>query len=561
MDQLLLIALSTLVSEDLALIGAGVLIAQGQLAWIPGLLACAAGIAAGDILLLLAGRVGGRTLLAWRPVRRLIPTRQLERASRWIGDRGLAVVLLSRFTPGLRLPTYFMAGALNVRVWAFCAYFVVAAVLWTPLLVGGSAVLGGAIFRNLLARSTNTIVEFLIAFAIAGGLWQIVRSSRFAAFCYRLAHWEFWPRWAVYMPLVPYLMWLALKHRSLTLFTAANPGIPTGGVAGESKSDILAHLSRGAGEFVARYQLLRRSFPLEERVAQLFEFMSRLGLNFPIVLKPDVGERGTGVAIVRSESEMREYLRSSSYDVIVQEYVAGIEFGIFYRRDPAAANGRVTSITKKVFPNVTGDGVSTVRELITRDSRAFCMADVYLAALRTPGDYVPVLGEPVQLVELGSHCRGAIFLDGTSSATAALESSIDRIAKAHPGFYIGRFDLRVPSLEALQAGRDLKIVELNGVGAEPAHIYDPAVSLVEAYATLARHWRSAWEIGSHNRMRGARPDSVRELLSRITSRPHARQEPGRPAAYSESLQFSSPAVLSPRPMSSTSYAHRRRLGQ
>src|SRR5262245_63162472 len=51
----------------------------------------------------------------------------------------------------------------------------------------------------------------------------------------RLTRWEFWPPSAFYPPMVAYLAYLMAKHRSLTLFTAANPAIMGGGFIGESK--------------------------------------------------------------------------------------------------------------------------------------------------------------------------------------------------------------------------------------------------------------------------------------------------------------------------------------
>src|SRR5437868_4634620 len=71
-------------------------------------------------------------------------------------------------------------------------------------------------------------------------IWQARR--RLIGWVRRKTQWEFWPPWVAYIPLIPYLLYLGLKYRSLTLFTAANPGIPSGGFVGESKSRILANL-------------------------------------------------------------------------------------------------------------------------------------------------------------------------------------------------------------------------------------------------------------------------------------------------------------------------------
>ena len=62
------------------------------------------------------------------------------------------------------------------------------------------------------------------------------------------------------------------------------------------------------------------------------------------------------------------------------------------------------------------------------------------------------------------------------------------------------------------AGSNLKIIELNGVTSEATHIYDPKLSLFDAYRVLFRQWRIAFEIGDLNRGRGIRPASGGELL-------------------------------------------------
>jgi hypothetical protein len=220
--------------------------------------------------------------------------------------------------------------------------------------------------------------------------------------------------------------------------------------------------------------------------------------GFPVVLKPDVGERGRSVAIARAPDEVRRYLIDAAGWTIVQQYVGGLEFGVFYYRFPHEAVGHIFSITEKRFPEVAGDGRRTIRELVLSDERASRIAAVYL---QRDADRVPAAGERVRLVEIGSHCRGAVFLDGRRHETPALRAAIDAAAKAHPGFYFGRFDLRTPSIADFQAGR-FQILELNGVSAEATHIYDPAVSVWNAYRTLFLQWRLAFEIGAANRAAG-----------------------------------------------------------
>jgi len=146
--QFLLIALGTLVSEDLTCIATGVLIAQGRVGFVEGTLACISGIFAGDMALYLLGRIAGdrRVLGHW------ISPERIATASEWIETRGWKVVIVSRFTPGLRLPTYVAAGLLQSRFWVFAGYFLLASVLWTPLLVGATTAFGEQALRSKVIK-------------------------------------------------------------------------------------------------------------------------------------------------------------------------------------------------------------------------------------------------------------------------------------------------------------------------------------------------------------------------------------------------------------------------
>lgn len=504
---LLAIALGTLVSEDLTLAASGALAAQGKLTFIQAVVACASGIWAGDMLLYLAGRAAAKWPWAAGLFRRWIPEPTIVRGAGWLDSHGLAVVMMSRFTPGLRLPTYFAAGLLPTSLGAFSLYFLLAAIVWTPLVVGGAGLLTGA-----LARLTpGPVGGVWMLLAIAGAVWlgrtAFRHRRRLVGFLRRKAEWEFWPVWAAYVPLVPYLVYLAVRHRSLTLFTAANPAIPGGGLTGESKYEILRRLAL-AGAETGSFALLPPGAPV--RFAA--------DTQWPLVLKPDIGERGEGVAVVRSEEEARRYLQGRAVATIAQSYHPGEEFGLFYYRYPGEARGCLYSITEKRFPTVTGDGRRSLRELIWSDRRAVCLADTYLRAARRDPDSVPASGETIPLVEIGSHCRGAIFLDGSRYWTEALEQEVDRISRAYPGFYFGRYDVRAASAEELKAGR-FRVIELNGAGAEAAHIYDPAVPAVRAYGSLCTQWRIAFEIGAENRKRGFAPMRAGELI-RLLRRGH-----------------------------------------
>ena len=301
--------------------------------------------------------------------------------------------------------------------------------------------------------------------------------------------------------------------RFTTLFTAANPAIPAGGFVGESKQEILERL-RDIGGAVP-YSMLLREGPSEARMSRAKLFLETRELKFPVVLKPDAGQRGSGVAIIRSLAELEDYIAHVTFPVILQEYIPGVGFGIFYVRHPSENRGYILSITEKRMPIVIGDGRRSLEELILADNRAVAMSSYYVEKNCADAHRTLAAGEQFQLVEIGTHCRGAIFLDGGRHLTKALGEAMDRIAGRFVGFYFGRFDVRVPSPANLEAGRLLKVVELNGVTSEATHIYDPKLGLGEAYRVLFKQWRLAFEIGNENRVRGAVPTSPRKLFQML----------------------------------------------
>ena len=511
------IALSTLISEDLACIGAGLMAANGILGYTPAALAAFLGIFVGDLLLFAAGKYIGRPALRHRPFRWFFSEADIENSTRWFSEKGPAAVLLSRFIPGSRLPTYFTAGMLHGNVWKFLFYFFIAGVVWAPMLVWFAMTIGGPLLDYLETYRTYTVITVVAAIAILWILVELViplfsfRGRRLLLSAWRRkTRWEFWPPWVFYPPVVLYVAWLGLKHRGLTVFTAANPAIPDGGFLGESKAGILKGLAP-SGIYVAHTAVIPEDDSPDQKLVGVQEFLRAYAIDYPIVAKPDVGQRGLGVAILRSEKEVVDYFMRPRPDTVIQEFAPGYEFGLFYYRRPDEEHGRIFSVTEKRFPVVTGDGKQTLEHLILKDDRTVCMARFYLNHMRDRLSWVPRDGERVQLVEIGNHCRGTVFYDGAWILTPELEAVIDGISRSFNGFYFGRYDIRTPSIDDFKKGRNFKIIELNGVTSEATHIYNPGSSLFAAYRTLAHQWRVAFEIGACNRRRGSVVTSARTI--------------------------------------------------
>jgi hypothetical protein len=323
-----------------------------------------------------------------------------------------------------------------------------------------------------------------------------------------LSFFEFWPDWAFYTPVVAFWLLQGLRHLCWSLPTAANPRITTGGLCGESKLSILGQVGPAAENLIApAIGVLARPDGASAAEAA----MQDAGLDWPVVAKPDIGCNGTGVRLLRDREGLDRYLQDfpTGETIVLQRFVeAPNEAGLFYVRHPDEPHGRITSVTLKHPPMVVGDGRSTLRRLIMTDARAGKVPFLYLERLRDRLDSVPAQGETVRLVFVGNHCKGSVFEDGTALVTPALTQAIDRLAQSMPDFFFGRIDVRFESLPLLRRGEGFTVIEINGVGSEATHIWDPRTKLWDAWKTQFFHYGAAFRIGAANRRRGFAPSSV-----------------------------------------------------
>lgn len=514
--SILLIILSTFASEDLTCITVGLLIRSGQLDLSVGLIGCFLGIFMGDLGLWLLGRLVGMGILHWPWLSRRFPAQRLEELGQWFDRHGWIAVMAARFLPGTRLPVYLAAGALGRKAGRFVLWAALAGLLWAPLLVMATALLGDAFvgpFAYLFgagwpALLLGAITLFLSVRTVTLSCTPVGRGKLLAKMS-RLWRWEFWPSWLFYLPILPWLGYLSLRYRGVLTWTAANPGIPHGGVVGESKHAILAQLPR---EWVVPSILL----PIGElgtRLKQVRQVVEEQGWAFPLILKPDAGQRGAGVKRLRDLVDVEKYLQGQPSAVVVQTYHPGpFEAGIFYYRLLGEEAGHIFSVTDKVFPVLVGDGHSTLEALIWRHPRYRMQARTFLARHEHERGRILAEGETFTLALAGNHCQGTMFRDGSHLITPDLERTVDAIARQFPGFFIGRFDVRYTDVASFKAGRDLAIVELNGVTSESTNIYDPSWSLLSAYRTLFRQWSLLYQIGHANRQRGHASTAILELL-------------------------------------------------
>ena len=312
------------------------------------------------------------------------------------------------------------------------------------------------------------------------------------------------PKWLICVPLVVQWLWLALRHGGLTLPSAANPAITSGGLVGETKLEYFRAMGPLALSATARHCAL----PPQDRQSMddVLATMARAGIGFPLIAKPDLGMCGFGVRRIDGERDLAHYIAAfpKRQAIVLQEYLAVEgEAGIFYARDPGAVQGRIIGLALRYFPQVTGDGVSSVDALIARDPRA---SRVHHGghSLAVDGLQVPAAGERVRLATIGSTRVGGLYRDGSDCITPALSARIDAIALDMAQFHFGRFDVRFSGTDALRAG-EVRIMEVNGAGSEAIEAWDPAFGLRRAFGVIFAKQRTLFRIAAANRRRGHRP--------------------------------------------------------
>jgi membrane protein DedA with SNARE-associated domain len=280
--------------------------------------------------------------------------------------------------------------------------------------------------------------------------------------------------WLIYLPLLVRWLGFALRYRSLTLPTVANPGFGVqDGRWDEPRSAYLRAATAGAPQWIANFVVMTRSAAPStlyidlERARQL---LAGADLAFPLVAKPDVG-RG-GARRVDEPGQLREYLRHfpAGEKLILQRIVPeAVAATALYARLPGATSGRILSLTLRQGPTAGGRG-----HVCYRDARR-CI-------------------------------------------TPELEAVIDAIARMMPEFHYGRFDLRFASPEELMRGKRLSIIEINGMTGAAKESWDPSLPLGEVYRRMVEQQRIMFLIGDKNRARGFTPIDCADVVWSLVSR-------------------------------------------
>jgi hypothetical protein len=327
----------------------------------------------------------------------------------------------------------------------------------------------------------------------------MLRKLAYHSFFIRLFNWEYWPFHVVYGPIYIYFIGLCLRSRSFFFFNTSNPAIKNGGFMMESKKEIYDLIPK-------EYYPPTIFFRSGTHAGAVLTTVRQQNFNYPLVGKPDIGQKGISVKKLENENELLEYATGSRVDFLVQEFIQfKKEAGIFYYRYPNSERGVVSGIVRKEFLSVTGDGSRTVEELLNNDKRYVLQLPVLKKTDPDKMQRILKNGEELLLVPYGNHVRGAKFIDDSHLIDEELVNTIDAVCKKINGFYYGRLDIRFNTWEELKQGKKFSIIELNGAGSEPTHIYDPKHSIFFAWKEIIRHWNILWHISRMNHHPEKRP--------------------------------------------------------
>jgi hypothetical protein len=275
-----------------------------------------------------------------------------------------------------------------------------------------------------------------------------------------------------------------------------NPLIKNGGMALESKKEIYDLMPKDS---YPNTLFFKSSTSFEELINEI----NKSEIQFPFIVKPDIGLQGLRVEKISTLDELKKYFEKVDYNFLVQELVSfPKEIGLFYYRLPNENKGIISGIVYKEFLIVIGDGKKTIEELIHQNPR---FALQYQTLKKKYGDLLSKIlnnNESLNLVPFGNHVRGSKFIDVSDWINENLTKTINEICLQIPEFYYGRLDIMFNSREELELGKNYSIIELNGAGSEPTHIYDPNHSIFFGWKEIIRHYKILYQISILNKKRG-----------------------------------------------------------
>ena len=309
--------------------------------------------------------------------------------------------------------------------------------------------------------------------------------------------WRYWPKNAIYTPLASAVMLYGFLRRGKTFYcTAANPKLIMGGLAEDSKFEVYKNIP-------SKYLPTTVFIPKAANWEFVIETFEQNNLVFPVYVKPDIGEGGSGVEKIYAFDGLKEYYQNHHINFIIQNCIPySMEFGVMVHD----ANGRIeiNSLTERAHFQLIGDGKHSISELIYLNKTYRLRSKKILKASGEDGSRILNADEVFRPFSLGNWSYGATFIDRREWITEELRAIFQTVNDEIGMIHVGRYDILTPSFEALQRGQ-FQIVEINGIKAEVIHVFDPKFNFFTAYFDIFRHWQKIFKICKRNVIDGAKP--------------------------------------------------------
>jgi glutamate--cysteine ligase len=206
----------------------------------------------------------------------------------------------------------------------------------------------------------------------------------------------------------------------------------------------------------------------------------------PVVIKPNQTNFGTGITILKDNTDEEVYRRAIDiafeFDstILVEEFIDGKEYRFFLIGD------EVAGILHRVPANVTGDGTKSIRELVGVKNQDPLRGKgyhtplekiqlgeaetIFLKAQNKDFDYIPASGETVYLRENSNISTGGDSIDFTDLIPDSYKQIAIEAAKALNVAITG-LDMIIPDYTQDATSDNYAIIELNFNPAIHIHCY------------------------------------------------------------------------------------------
>ena len=349
--------------EDLAIILGGYIIVNHLMPTSLVAVSIYGGMVASDFALYGLGAAARR--LPW--LNRYAVDARVRRFGETLKRNVFGLVLLCRVVPGVVFVAFVACGWMRVSLARFTVASLVVSALYLPLMLYLVIMFGATLDDHIglmawpilfgAIAASSYVRKRVFAFREPGdgegsdmtpvapcaGMPSLVAADRKVAAAERI------PPALFYLPLTLNWLRLGLKYRSMTLPSAANPAIVTGGMWGEAKSAYFFDVAARERQWIADFVVVKRgSGPgsFSGDVARAMRALADAGLGYPLIAKPDIGWHGRGVRRIDTTAQLEDYIAHfpEAATLMLQRYVPyGGEAAILYARLPgqgAAASSR-----------------------------------------------------------------------------------------------------------------------------------------------------------------------------------------------------------------------------